>query len=144
MMIGPAPMIRMLSMSVRFGMSVGKGRPDQLTSPLGGSERSERGGMFHVSWEGPPRPTDQPPGGQRAERAWGDVSCRPLFHEPDEAIEQIGEIVRTGAGLGMPLKTERRPIGQGDALQTAVEQRYVSDTHVGGQRGHVDRKAVVL
>src|SRR5207244_13435241 len=28
----------------------------------------------HVSREGPPRPTDQPPGGQRAERAWGDVS----------------------------------------------------------------------
>ena len=27
----------------------------------------------HVSREGPPRPTDQPPGGQRAERAWGDV-----------------------------------------------------------------------
>jgi len=28
-------------------ISVGKGRPDRLTSPPGGSERSERGGMFH-------------------------------------------------------------------------------------------------
>ena len=28
--------------------SVGKGRPDRLTSPLGGSERSEHGGTFHV------------------------------------------------------------------------------------------------
>src|SRR5690242_12738976 len=27
-----------------------------------------------VSREGPPRPTDPPLGGQRAERAWGDVS----------------------------------------------------------------------
>jgi hypothetical protein len=25
----------------------GKGRPDRLTNPLGGSERSERGGTFH-------------------------------------------------------------------------------------------------
>src|SRR5579864_6433843 len=31
------------------GTSVGKGRPDRLTSPPGGSERSERGGMFHVT-----------------------------------------------------------------------------------------------
>ncbi|HLW13526.1 MAG TPA: phosphoribosylformylglycinamidine synthase, partial [Casimicrobiaceae bacterium] len=29
--------------------------------------------LAHVGREGPPRPTDQPPGGQRAERAWGDV-----------------------------------------------------------------------
>ena len=28
--------------------AVGKGRPDRLTSPPGGSERSERGGMFHL------------------------------------------------------------------------------------------------
>ena len=29
--------------------------------------------LTRLSREGPPRPTDQPPGGQRAERAWGDV-----------------------------------------------------------------------
>src|SRR5690349_11433326 len=55
----------------RRRMSVGKGRPDRLIRPLGGSERSERGGTF--SREGPPRPTEPPPRGQRAERAWGDV-----------------------------------------------------------------------
>ena len=27
---------------------VGKGRPDRLASPLGGSERTERGGTFHL------------------------------------------------------------------------------------------------
>ncbi len=32
-------------------MSVEKGRPDRLTNPLGGSERSERGGMFRPSRE---------------------------------------------------------------------------------------------
>src|SRR6185312_14033429 len=36
-------------MVVDVVMSVGKGRPDRLTSPPGGSERSERGGMFHFS-----------------------------------------------------------------------------------------------
>jgi len=30
----------------RMATSVGKGRPDRLTRPPGGSERSERGGMF--------------------------------------------------------------------------------------------------
>src|SRR5579864_6682780 len=34
-------------------MSVGKGHPDRLTRALGGSEGSERGGMFHPSSEGP-------------------------------------------------------------------------------------------
>ena len=29
--------------------SVEKGRPERLTSPQGGSEWSERGGMFHIS-----------------------------------------------------------------------------------------------
>src|SRR6185437_5766315 len=29
--------------------------------------------LTRLSREGPPRPTDQPPGGQRAEREWGDV-----------------------------------------------------------------------
>src|SRR6185437_3563857 len=35
--------------SERGGMfiPVGKGRPDRLTSPPGGSDRSERGAMFH-------------------------------------------------------------------------------------------------
>jgi len=32
------------------------------------------GSRAHLSREGPPRPTDPLPGGQRAERAWGDVS----------------------------------------------------------------------
>src|SRR5689334_2484158 len=31
-----------------------------------------RAHVHHVSREGPPRATDQPPGGHRAERAWGD------------------------------------------------------------------------
>src|SRR6185312_16705061 len=60
-------------------ISVAKGRPERLISPPGGSERSERGGTFHPSREGPPRATDQPPGGQRAERAWGDVSSAGEF-----------------------------------------------------------------
>src|SRR6266705_3310182 len=40
------------------------------------TERSGFGSLRIVSREGPPRPTDQPPGGQRAERAWGDVSSQ--------------------------------------------------------------------
>src|SRR5579864_9149079 len=50
-------------------MSVGKGRPDRLTGPPGGSERSERGGMFIPVGKGRPDRLTGPPGGsERSER----------------------------------------------------------------------------
>ncbi len=50
-------------------MSVGKGRPDRLTGPPGGSERSERGGMFILVGKGRPDRLTGPPGGsERSER----------------------------------------------------------------------------
>src|SRR5690348_7994696 len=94
MMIGPAPMIRMLSRSVRFGMS-----PRSVLLP---------------------------------------------FHRVDEAIEQVADVVRTGARLRMALEAERGTVLQRDALQAAVEQRLMRDAHVRGQRLLVDREAVVL
>ena len=48
--------------------SVGKGRPDRLTRPPGGSERSERGGMFPVGKGRPDRLTRPPGGSERSER----------------------------------------------------------------------------
>jgi hypothetical protein len=58
-------------------MSVGKGRPDRLTSPPGGSERGERGGMFIPVGKGRPNRLTAPPGGsERSERGgMFHVSC---------------------------------------------------------------------
>src|SRR6476661_5309063 len=90
MTIGPAPMIRMDSMSVRFGTSA------------------------------------------------------PLFHEPDEAIEQVTHVVRSRARFRVALEAERGLVGERDALQAAVEQRHVRDANVGWQRRRIDLEAVVL
>jgi hypothetical protein len=50
-------------------VSVGKGRPDRLTNPPGGSERSERGGMFIPGGKGRPDQLTSPlGGGERSER----------------------------------------------------------------------------
>src|SRR6185437_6018743 len=48
---------------------IGKGRPDRLASPLGGSERSERGGTFIPVGKGRPDRLIRPLGGsERSER----------------------------------------------------------------------------
>src|SRR6185312_14980655 len=57
----------------RRRMSVGKGRPDRLICPLGGSERSERGGTFIPA-----------PGG-RDSPAHARALPRPLVGEHGEA-----------------------------------------------------------
>src|SRR5512146_604750 len=72
-----------------------------------------------VSREGPPRTTDQPPGGQRAERAWGDVSSLypvdpPLAeeslgpYEQEEEREHVGEPVLDAAARESELADQRR------------------------------------
>src|SRR3954469_25974324 len=98
MMIGPAPMISTLFMSVRFG----------------------------TGWYG----------------LLAMLSA--LFHQSDETIEQIANVVRTGTRLGMPLEAERWSIGAGETLQAAVEQRDVRDFHVLGQSHCVDGESVIL
>src|SRR6185437_9226307 len=58
----------------------------------------------HVSREGPPRPTDQPPGGQRAKRAWGDVSSYALRFT--DAVKGAGARAGTRArSLSLPRAT---------------------------------------
>src|SRR5579864_8283271 len=58
-----------------------EGPPRPTDQPPGGQRAERAWGDVHPSREGPPRPTDQPPGGQRAERAWGDVPS-PLNRAP--------------------------------------------------------------
>src|SRR5690349_11853847 len=92
MMIGPAPMMRIDSMSVRLGIG----------------------------------------------------SARALFHHLREPIEEIAEVVRARARLGMALEAERGFVGERKALKRAVEERDVRDPSVGRQRRRIDREAVVL
>ncbi len=66
------------------------------------------------------------------------------LHQLDEAVEQIPEIVRTRARLGVALEAERRLVGPGEALQRAVEQRHVRDARGCGKRRRIDGKAVIL
>src|SRR5512140_3701880 len=97
MMIGPAPMINTLRMSVRFGI---RGRPPRLSGTAYGL-------------------------GVR------DSSCFSFFHEFREAIEQIADVVRARARLGMALEAERGPVDARHALQAAVEQRHMGRPKLG-------------
>src|SRR5690348_10983460 len=67
-----------------------------------------------------------------------------LLHQGRETVEQVSDVERARARFGVPLETERWPIGQGKALQRTVEQRGMRDAYVRGQRGRVDREAMVL
>src|SRR5690349_17834943 len=51
-----------------------EGPPRPPGQPPGGQRAKRAWGDVHPSREGPPRPTGRPPGGQRTKRAWGDVS----------------------------------------------------------------------
>src|SRR5690606_41504951 len=52
--------------------------------------------------------------------------------------------MRAGAGLGVALEAECRPVGQFEALQRAVEERYMGHLHVVGQRLRIDVEAMIL
>src|SRR5262245_18444848 len=67
-----------------------------------------------------------------------------LLHHLREAVEQIADVVRPRARLGVPLEAESRPVGAREPLQAAVEERDVSGPQIPGQRAGVDREAVVL
>src|SRR6185437_5023580 len=67
----PRPTTISVTGSEASRMSVAPGRPKPLTHPPAGSERSERGGMFHPSGAGPPQATDPPPGGAASEASVG-------------------------------------------------------------------------
>jgi hypothetical protein len=50
-----------------------------------------------------------------------------------EVLEQQLQVVRTGAGLGVPLKAEGRPVRARDSLERAVEQRAMRGAQIGRQ-----------
>src|SRR5437762_302863 len=106
MMIGPAPMIRIDSMSVRLGISARPAARRALCAPSGGSERSERGRSYLRSYF--------------------------LFHQLREAVEEVPDVMRPRARFGVPLKAERRLVGEREALQAAVEQRHMRHSRIGG------------
>ena len=60
-----------------LGKRVRTGEADALAC-TGDDDDSIVQSEIHVRREGPPRPTDPPPGGQRAERAWGEASSSSL------------------------------------------------------------------
>src|ERR1700761_9836744 len=106
MMIGPAPMIRMLLMSVRFGIKLSDAgfcvRDDCSRRPGARALRGRGGG-----------------GGSGRGRAPALLR----LDQRDKAIEQIGDIVRSRRGFRMPLEAERGFVGQGKTLERAVEKR---------------------
>src|SRR5260221_11180497 len=119
MMMGPAPMIRMLWMSVRFGMSGRRWRSPSGPSAFGdlATDRQSRRAQ------------------QRLE---------PSQHRLGEGFEQRPQVMRTGAGLRVPLEAEGRAVGARDALETAVKERAVRRNEVCRQARFVHRKTMVL
>src|SRR4029078_650570 len=67
-----------------------------------------------------------------------------FLHQNGKAVEQVIDVVRSWARFRVALKTKRRPVGQLEALQAAIEQRPVSNAGVSGQRRGIDSKTVVL
>src|SRR5258706_12092500 len=114
MMMGPAPMMRMLWMSVRFGMRAGRG-----PSALG-----------HLAADGQAR------GAQ--------LGLEPSQHRLREGLEQRAHVVWPGAGLRVALEAEGHPIGARDALQAPVKERAVRRDQILRQARFVDRESVVL
>src|SRR4051794_3313185 len=72
------------------------------------------------------------------------TSGAPRLHHLHELVEQIAEIVRTGARLRVSLEAECRAIGTRQSLQAAVEERDMGDAHVLRQRRAIHGKAMVL
>ena len=66
------------------------------------------------------------------------------LHHLDEPPEQIVAVARARARLGMVLHGKRRPIGAGQPLVRAVEQRHMRHLRSRRQRLRIDGKAVVL
>src|SRR5437660_11160219 len=120
MMIGPAPMIRMLSMSVRLGISARPAARRTLCAPSGGSERSERGGRSSAR-PAARRALCAPSGGsERSERGGRSYfrSCF-LFHQLREAVEEVPDVVRPRARFGVRMIAERRLVGYREAVFAA-------------------------
>src|SRR6185437_8255498 len=67
-----------------------------------------------------------------------------LLQQLHETIEQVIDVMRPRAGLGMALETERRAVGEREALERAVKQRIVGYPRVAGQGRRVDGETVVL
>src|SRR5579871_4437806 len=117
MMIGPAPMIRMLWMSVRLGIYfTGLNRLRRFRRTL--LRRPPAKGAAFAGCSSTARLL-------AAQRVLGELELRlePPQHEVVEALEERAHVVRSRARLRVSLEAERRPVGEGDSLQRAVEQR---------------------
>src|SRR5665647_3372268 len=62
-------------------------------------------------------------------RKVGSWRCA-LGHELDEAVEEVGRVVRTGGGLGVVLNREGRDVKAFQPLHHVVVEADVRDTHL--------------
>src|SRR5258708_12728555 len=67
-----------------------------------------------------------------------------LVHQLCEAVEEIPDVVRPGARFGMPLETERRPVGAREALQAASEPRHARRLQIARKRAPLYTKPSLL
>src|SRR3989338_10555530 len=111
MTMGPAPMMRMLLMFVRFGILWGRGK-------------REGGGSGSTGFTLLPSPFS----------LLQNPSLFPLFHQSNKFIEQVIHIVRSRAAFRVTLEAERGLVGQLEALQGPVEQRDMRDARIRRQR----------
>src|SRR5688572_18910224 len=125
MMIGPAPMIRMLSMSVLLGMGM-SWTCARIVWPLSQQllENSCAIRLLFPRQQVRDRAERNQPGSALLPSAGfrrAELILQPPQHEMVEAVKQPLHVMRSGAGLGVPLETERRFVLEGDPLQGPVE-----------------------
>src|SRR5689334_9268386 len=102
MMMGPAPMIKMLFRSVRFGICLGLLWSNSRSRSTFHSQRSTLDGA--------------------ARELFGCIQTgQALIDQHHETAEQRAHLVRARARFRMTLEAEGRAIGALDALQRAIE-----------------------
>src|SRR6267143_7079020 len=67
-----------------------------------------------------------------------------IAHQLGEAVEEVTDVVRPRARLGMPLEAERRPVGPRQSLEGTVEEGDMRRPQVRLKRRRIDGEAVVL
>src|SRR6185312_10260031 len=130
MTMGPAPMIRMLWMSVLLGIAqIGKS---------GSGPRAVHSAFIS------PQAAHSAARIRRIRLSQSQLGLQASQHQMIEALEQRLQVVRAGTGFRVALEAECRLVFESEPLQGAVEQRAMRGSHAARQGRLINREAMIL
>src|SRR6185437_3271519 len=131
MMIGPAPMIRMLWMSVLLGIAQTEGKQARSNGAVSGAFISCARAVSAT-------------GARRVRFGQPQLRLQASQHQMIEALEQRFQVVWPRTGFRVSLEAEHRLVLERESLQRAVEQRAVRRSHISRQGRLVHGEAMIL